>query len=107
MTYPIAICLGLIGAFLVTQSSRDPGAAHAQTAERPRLTVTPAQDFEVTGRGDHAAWQKVEWTTLRRRQSEGHPYDTRFKMLYSNTGLYFLMEGTDRKVTATTHQAFI
>jgi hypothetical protein len=76
-------------------------------ADRPRLTVKATSDFEVTGGGDHAAWQSVEWTPLRRRQADGHPYDTRFKMLYSNTGLYFLMEGTDRKLTATMNEDFM
>ena len=79
----------------------------AQTDERPRLTVRRSEDFEVTGTGDHAAWQKVDWVSLRRRQPEGHPYDTRFKMVYSNTGLYFLMEGTDRKLTASMNEDFM
>ena len=49
----------------------------------------------------------IEWTALRRRQPDGHPYDSRFKMLYSTTGLYFLMEGTDRKLTATMTEDFM
>lgn len=83
-------------------SARD---AHAQ-ADRPRLTVKSTQDFEVTGAGDHAAWKAAEWLTLRRRQADGHPYDTRVKMLYSETGLYFLMDATDRKLTATITEDF-
>ena len=59
------------------------------------------------GTGEHAAWRQTEWVPLRRRQPEAHPYDTRFKMLYSNTGLYFLMEGTDRKLTATMTEDFM
>ena len=39
--------------------------------------------------------------------ADGHPYDTRFKVLYSTTGLYFLMEGTDRKLTATMAEDFM
>ena len=86
--------------------SRYDGAVHAQS-ERPRLSVKPTADFEVTAAGDHAAWAATEWTPLRRRQAEGHPYDTRFKALYSTTGLYFLMEGTDRKLTATMKEDFM
>ena len=78
-----------------------------QTEARPQLTVKPAQDFEVTGSGDNAAWTQAEWTPMRRRQADGHPYDTRFKVLYSNTGLYFLMDGTDRKLTATMNEDFM
>jgi hypothetical protein len=76
------------------------------TDSRPTLTVPPTEDFEVTGAGDHAAWQKTEWVSLRRRQPDGHPYDTRFKVLYSTTGLYVLMDGTDRRLTATFTEDF-
>jgi hypothetical protein len=73
----------------------------------PRLSVKPVDDFEVNGAGDHASWRQAEWTALRKRQANGHPYDTRFKVLYSKTGLYFLMEGTDKKLTATLDQDFM
>ena len=79
----------------------------AQSEERPRLSVRPVDDFEVTGKGEHAAWQKAEWVTLRRREPQNHPYDTRFKAVYSPTGLYFLMDGTDRKLTATMNEDFM
>jgi cellulose/xylan binding protein with CBM9 domain len=80
---------------------------HAQRDERPMLSVRPAGDFEVTGAGDHAAWRQADWVTLRRREPNGHPYDTRFKTVYSNTGLYFLIDGTDRTLTATMNEDFM
>ena len=83
------------------------GAVQTQTEERPQLVVKPSADFEVNGAGDHAAWRTAEWTTMRRRQPDGHPYDSRFKMLYSNTGLYFLMDGTDKQLTATMREDFL
>lgn len=76
-------------------------------AQRPQLTVKPVDDFEVTGAGDNAAWRTTEWTPLRRRQPDGQPYDTRVKMLYSATGIYVLMEGTDRRLTATMSEDFM
>jgi len=79
----------------------------AQRDERPRLSVKPTDDFEVTGAGDHAAWRQAEWVTLRRREPDGHPYDTRFKTLYSSTGLYFLIDATDRTLTATMNEDFM
>jgi len=66
-----------------------------------------SDDFEVTGTGDHAAWQKAEWVTLRRREPQNHPYDTRFKVVYSPTGLYCLMDGTDKKLTAAMNEDFM
>jgi Carbohydrate family 9 binding domain-like len=80
---------------------------HAQSEQRPQLSVRPVDDFEVTGKGDHAAWQKAEWVALRRREPQNHPYDTRFKTVYSNTGLYVLMDATDRKLTAAMNEDFM
>jgi hypothetical protein len=100
----------LVLAFAVSSleilSSGFPGDQPAQAA-RPRVTVKLVDDFDVTGKGDGAAWQQAEWMPLRRRQADGHPYDSRFKVLYSNTGLYFLMDGADRKVTATIREDFM
>ena len=106
MTCRNALFLGLTGLLLTGAVPRE-DAAYAQAAERPRLSVKPAEDFEVTGTGEHAAWRQAEWTPLRRRQPDGHPYETRFKTLYSKTGLYFLMEGTDRKLTTTMKEDFM
>ena len=82
-------------------------AARAQRDQRPRLSVRPADDFEVNGAGDNAAWRQGEWVPLRRREPDGHAYDTRFKTVYSSTGVYFLIEGTDRTLTATMNEDFM
>ena len=34
------------------------------------------------------------------------PYDARFKMLYSPTGVYVLMTGSDRRLSATIDRDF-
>src|SRR5204862_2702320 len=86
--------------------SVEPGA-QVPRDQKPRLSVRPADDFEVTGSGDHAAWREAEWVSLRRRDAGGHPYDTRFKTMYSGTGLYFLIEGTDRTLTASMNEDFM
>ena len=101
MTCRTAFCLGFTTLSLIAVTSRYHGRVNAQGEERPRLSVKAADDFQISGTGEHASWQKSGWTPLRRRQPDGHPYESRFKMLYSSTGLYFLMEGTDRKLTAT------
>jgi hypothetical protein len=107
MTRHRALCLALAGLCLIALTGREEATVHAQPAERPRLTVKRTPDFDVTGKGDDAAWRATEWTALRRRQADGHPYDTRFKMLYSTTGLYFLMDGTDRTQVATMKEDFM
>ena len=67
----------------------------------PELRVRSVEDFEVTGTGEAAAWSGTQWTSMRKRQADGHPYDARFKMVYSPTGLYVLMEGSDKTLTTT------
>jgi len=79
----------------------------AQRDDRPRLSVKPTDDFEVSGAGDHAAWRQADWVALRRREPDSHPYDTRFKSLYSTTGVYFLIDATDRTLTATMNEDFM
>lgn len=82
-------------------------AVQERPASRPQLQVRLTEDFEVNGSGDHAAWQRADWTAMRRRQADGHPYETRFKVLWSKTGMYFLMDATDRKLTATMTEDFM
>lgn len=107
MTYPTAAVAVLTMVFLGAPASRYDAEVQTPSSPRPTLSVPLVDDFEVTGAGDHANWRRIDWTTLRRRQPEAHPYDTRFKVLYSGTGLYFLMDGTDRKLTATMAEDFM
>ena len=103
MNLTTAILAGLTGLLVSVHAS-----LQAQSpSPPPRLSVKPTQDFEVTGKGDNAAWEKADWTALTRREPAAHPYDARFKMLYSDTGLYFLMDGTDRTLTATMTEDFM
>jgi hypothetical protein len=67
----------------------------------PTLRVPSCADFEITGRGDAAAWKQAEWTDLKRRPASAHDYTARFKMLYSGKGVYVLFDGSDAKLTAT------
>ena len=65
-------------------------AQEKPAARLPSLTAPLVDDFQVNGTGDHASWTNVAWTPLRRRQPDGSPYETRFKCVYSTTGIYFL-----------------
>jgi hypothetical protein len=105
-----ATLAGAVIACLALSATRYDVAVEAQNnpkAGRPQITVRPVADFEVNGSGEHAAWNAAEWIPLRRRQADGHPYDTRFKAVYSKTGVYFLIDGTDRKLTATMAEDFM
>src|SRR5262249_5940032 len=70
------------------------------------LRVRRTNDFEVTGNGSAPAWKDTEWESLHKRTTGGLPYETRVKVLYSNMGLYILMDATDKKITATLTEDF-
>jgi len=71
------------------------------------LRVPRTEDFDVNGLGDAPEWEKARWEPLERRSADGHPYQTRVKMLYSATGLYVLMDATDEAITATMKEDFL
>ena len=83
------------------------GSALGESPAEKVLRVRPTEDFEVNGRGDRAAWEKTDWVQLKQRTTEGRGYETRVKVLYSKTGLYVLMDASDRLITATINEDFL
>jgi hypothetical protein len=81
--------------------------AVGEESATPVLHVRPTEDFAVNGSGDAPAWTAVAWEPLRLRTADGLSYATRVKVLYSRTGLYVLMEGEDRLITATMKEDFL
>ena len=73
----------------------------------PTLHVQRTADFTVDGTGAASAWAKAEWEPLHPRAAAGPAHATRVKMLYSPTGLYVLMDGEDRTLTATMTEDFL
>src|SRR5437868_10492437 len=86
--------------------AQPPGLASGESRPCVSLTVRKTEDFEVSGDGSNAAWARAPWNALTRRQEDGHPYEARFKILYSTTGLYVLMDGTDAKLTTTSRKDY-
>lgn len=79
----------------------------ARSADPPGvIRVKPTEDFEVSGSGTNAAWQKTDWVTIPHRTPGGLPYQSRMKLLYSPKGLYVLYDGTDAVVTSTNKPDF-
>jgi hypothetical protein len=65
------------------------------------LHVKKTADFEPTGAGDAEAWRAAEWVALKVLDPDRAPYSTRAKVLWSQTGLYFLFDCEDRRLTCT------
>jgi hypothetical protein len=96
----IGACAALAGAAALVLGLAAPEGA-------PALTVRSTADFAVTGTGADPAWEKAEWTVLKKRAAGGHPYEARFKALHSPTGIYFLFDGTDQALTSTFAEDFL
>jgi hypothetical protein len=80
-------------------------------------------DFSITGNGSAANWQVADWNPIIQRSSktlqnenwnipaerfvlEATSYDTRFKILYSEKGIYCLYKCEDSLITATLKEDF-
>jgi len=91
------------GAACAAPETADAGASGAL----PEMTVAPTADFALTGDGSAPAWKSTTWVPLQRRGDGGLDYETRVKLLYSATGLYVLMDGSDARITATLTEDFL
>lgn len=64
------------------------------------LIIRSCSDFKITGLGDDIQWEKTDWVTMKRLDPKGEDYESRFKILYSATGIYVLFYGKDNKTTS-------
>jgi len=63
--------------------------------------VKNSTDFEITGEGSSPEWDNTDWLALTRVSAGTSGYLSRVKALRSETGLYFLFDSADRKLTCT------
>ncbi|VAW16210.1 hypothetical protein MNBD_BACTEROID01-2446 [hydrothermal vent metagenome] len=74
---------------------------YAGTGSEVVLKVKKSQDFEVAGDGSSIHWKITEWVNLPQRNTTSSTYTTKVKVLYSETGIYFLFDCEDKKLTST------
>lgn len=65
-----------------------------------QVSVTKTPDFTVNGKGDAAEWRKADWIPLSHRGGN-KTYETKVKLLYSDSGIYCLFHNNDNKITST------
>ncbi len=73
----------------------------AQTEKTGTIVVKKTTDFEITGDGSAAEWKKADWLNLPQRKPAAKTYDTKVKVLYSATGIYFLFDCEDTRLNST------
>jgi predicted TIM-barrel fold metal-dependent hydrolase len=92
---------------LAQQQPAKTEVARPAAGDTPTLRVPRTTDFTIRGDGSAPEWNKAAWEPLSRRGTAGADYQTRIKVLYSETGLYVLMDGADKKLTATMTEDFL
>lgn len=76
------------------------------TLEDGSLVVKSCNDFGLTGKGTDNEWYKTEWHVLTKLDKDGANYETKFKILYSATGIYVLFHGEDERITTLDYKDF-
>ena len=70
-----------------------------QHSQSETLVVQSCTDFGITGKGDNPQWNSAEWTQMALRDEAEDPYETKFKILYSETGIYVLAFCEDKLIS--------
>ncbi len=65
------------------------------------IIINKCSDFKVTGSGNSEPWKDASWIALDQRGQDTIGYSTKVKILYSDTGIYFLFNCRDKKLTST------
>lgn len=71
--------------------------------------IKKTADFAIDGKGSADSWEKTEWLDIRpqgSKKQKNNLLGTRAKVLYSDTGMYFLFQCQDQTLTATLEADF-
>lgn len=79
------------------------------TQTNPKIMkIKKSSDFIITGDGSAENWNSTEWLKIPQRASSSDDFlSTKVKALYSETGIYFLFNCQDRKLTSTMNADFL
>ena len=70
------------------------------------LSVVKTKDFTLSSPEATKSWSTTNWTPLKQLDEGVTNYESRFKILYSATGIYVLFEGKDLKITGNYKEDF-
>ena len=70
-------------------------------AQEVNMKIIKTDNFEITGDGVSKNWNKTAWIDIPQRSESDEVTETRAKVLYSDKGMYFLVECEDRLLTAS------
>ena len=68
-------------------------------SENKSLSVKKCHDFSITGDGNNSEWGKADWHQLSKLDQGGAVDESKFKIMYSEKGIYVLFSGLDNLIT--------
>lgn len=72
------------------------------------LLINRTTDFGITGNGTSENWAHTEWVQLTQLSNHDEiSYTTKVKILYTETGIYFLFENEDHVLTAAMDEDYM
>ncbi len=77
------------------------GLAQEKSMDGSPVTVKKTTDFELTGDGKTGNWEGTQWINIAQRKQLGALRETKFKVLYSKKGIYFLFYSEDTSLDAS------
>ncbi|MEZ4810675.1 MAG: carbohydrate-binding family 9-like protein [Allomuricauda sp.] len=77
------------------------GCHPKDSTDMDQIIAYKTSDFEPTGDGSSTNWNKADWVTILQRSHLDTPMETKVKVLYSETGIYFLFHCKDPKLKAS------
>jgi hypothetical protein len=78
----------------------------AQVGDSTIVTVNRTKDFVISGEGTAANWKTEKWVILPKTEGKGPAYETKMKILYSDSGIYCLYYCQDSVLTSTLKKDF-
>ena len=96
----------IIIAAMVILISLTPTITRGQKPDSTLLRVEKTEDFEFAGTGSDPNWNKAAWLPLPGRNENETGYETKMKILYSDSGIYCLYYCQDSVLTSTLHSDF-
>ena len=73
----------------------------AAKSENDSVIIKKCRDFKITGDGQSDQWKTTGWINLYQPDPADPAYNTKVKVLYSKSGIYFLFNCGDKKLTST------
>jgi hypothetical protein len=79
----------------------------AEEGNKMVFKVKKVKDFQISGDGKFLAWDATDWLSLPQRKGNNTGYQTGIKVLYSDSGIYFLFRCSDSILTASIQTDFM